>query len=177
MIPRASQFTDKFQQIEGECLKELAPFRTNPHQTSTFQYVVRAPKCYLYDDATNTQIQEYLPNGINFKTYALQNFPSPTPKSLRPQCHQLGKALAQYIMGFNRKTDAKLHEELERNKAMQALKHMINYDWLLQRVDQFPSILEEAREVFVKVKEQALDELNAVPEDLKPIHGDLWPGK
>ena len=80
-------------------------------------------------------------------------------------------------MGFNRKTDAKLHEELERNKAMQALKHMINYDWLLQRVDQFPSILEEAREVFVKVKEQALDELNAVPEDLKPIHGDLWPGK
>jgi hypothetical protein len=177
LIPHASQFTDKFQQIEAECLKELGPFRINPDQASTFQYVVRTPKRYLYDDVTNTQIQEYLPSGIDLKTYALQNFPSPTPEALRPQCHQLGKALAQYITGFNGKTDAKLHEELRRNKEMQALKHMINYDWLLQRVDQFPGILEETREVFVNVKEQALDELNAAPGELKPIHGDFWPGK
>lgn len=60
---------------------------------------------------------------------------------------------------------------------MQALKHMINYDWLVQRIDQFPSILEEAREVFVQVKEQALDELRAALEDLQPIHGDLGPVK
>jgi hypothetical protein len=122
-------------------LKELASFRINADQASPLQFVVRTPKCYLYDDAIKTQIQEYLPNGINLKSYVLQNFPSPTPEFLRPQCHQLGKALAQYISRFNRKTDAKLRKEVERNKEMQALKHMINYDWILERVDQFPGIL------------------------------------
>jgi hypothetical protein len=114
---------------------------------------------------------------MNLKEYILQNFPSPTPESLRLQCHQLGKALAQYITGFNRITDQNLYAKLMKNKEMQDLKHMINYDWLLERIDQFPTILEEAREVFVKVKGQALDELKANPEDLAPIHGDLWPGK
>ena len=45
-------------------------------------------------------------------------------------------ALAQYIMGFNRKKDAKLHEELEGNREMQTLKYI---NWLIQRVDQFPA--------------------------------------
>jgi hypothetical protein len=107
----------------------------------------------------------------------LQNFASPTPESLQPQCHQLGKVLAQYITGFNRMTDPKLYAMLMKNKEMQDLKHMINYDWLIERIDQFPVVLEEAREIFVKVKEQALEELKAKSETLAPIHGDLWPGK
>ncbi len=60
---------------------------------------------------------------------------------------------------------------------MQSLKHMINYDWLIERIEQFSTIVEEAMEVFVKVKERALNELKPEPEDLAPIHGDLWPGK
>jgi hypothetical protein len=164
-------------QIEEECLKELGTFRVTSDHANLFKYVVRTPKCCFYDDATHTQIQEYVPNGINLKTYMLTNFSSPTAESFRPQCHQLGKALAQYIPGFNSKTDRKLYQELKRNKEMQDLKHMINYDWLIQRIDQFPAILEEAREVFIKVKEQALEELKGSPEDLAPIHGDFWPGK
>jgi hypothetical protein len=164
-------------QIEEECLIELDSFRIKADEANVFKYVVRTPKCYLYDDATHTQIQEYLPNGINLKEYVLKNFSSPTPESLRLQCHQLGKALAQYITGFNRMTDPKLYTKLMKNKEMQDLKHMINYDWLLERIDQFPKVLGEARDVFVKVKEQAMEELKANPKALVPIHGDLWPGK
>lgn len=59
---------------------------------------------------------------------------------------------------------------LRSNEKMQSLKHMINYDWLLQRIDQFPEILSEARDVFYQVKLQALLE-----SDDKPIHGDFCP--
>jgi hypothetical protein len=173
-------------------LKALVSFRINPDQADTFKYVIRTPKCYLYDDATNTQIQECLPNGINLKAYALKNFPSPTPAYLRPQCHQLGKALAQYITGFHHKTkkevkdwlrekrdapEPKLYAEIKSNGDMQRIRHMTYYDWLLERIDIFPGFLEEAREVFVKVKEKAAEELKGPPGDLLPIHGDFWTGK
>jgi hypothetical protein len=163
--------------IEEECLIELDSFRIKPDTANGFKYVVRTPKCYLYDDATHTQVQEYLPKGINLKEYILQNFSSTTHEALRPQCYQLGKVLAQYILGFNRMTDPKLYTKLWKNNEMQDLKHMINYDWLLERIDQFPKVLGGAKEVFVKVKKQALYELLANSEALAPIHGDLWPGK
>jgi hypothetical protein len=83
--------------------------------------------------------------------------------------------LGEWITGFYRKgSETKLYQEVKGNKEMQALKHMINYDWLLQRIDQFPGILEGARDVFVKVKEKAANELDG---ELTPIHGDFWPGK
>lgn len=188
-VAPSSHSADKSKRIEVECYKALTSLCANPDQGSQFKYIVRTPQCYLYDDTTNTQILEYLHDGINLKNYALQNFPSPTPESFRPQCYQLGKALAQYIMTLHQETEKeakswlskgrvetepKLYSTLKNNKQMQDLKHVINYDWLLQRIDQFPTILEEAREVFVQVKEMALSELN---DTLTPIHGDYWTGK
>ena len=158
-------------------MKELVDFRIDGDKESPFHYIVRTPKFYHFDETAKNQVFEYLPNGINLKSYILQSFPSPTPAILQSQCHQLGKVLAQYITGFTRKTDAKLLVELEKNLEMQSLKHMINFDWLLERVDQFPHILEPAREIFTEVKQQALDDLKVSPENLWPIHGDLHPGK
>ena len=60
---------------------------------------------------------------------------------------------------------------------MQKLNNHINYNLLLQRIDIFPEILEEAREIFIKVKEVAADELKGTLEDLKPIQGEFWTGK
>jgi len=190
-LPYNCHFTNHLKRIENECLKELASFQIPPNPENPSQYTVRTPKIYLYDDATHTQIQEYLPNGIELKTYALQNFPSPAPHSLRPQCHQLGKSLAQYITGFHQnaekeakdfliwgdKPEPKIYSALKSNKEMQALKHLINYDWLLERVDQFPDILAEARDVFVKVKEEAERELEGNILKLMPIHGDFSTAK
>lgn len=178
--------------IEVQCLEELGPFRIKLDQVSAFRYIVRTPRCYLYDNLVHTQVQEYLPDSVTLKAYILNNFASPTPESLQPQCHDLGKALGTWITGFHHKTDSEikqwsikkgnepkpnLYTALETNKDMQKLKHMINYDWLLQRVDQFPDILGEAKEVFEEVKKEAMRELNGAPEDLTSIHGDLCAGK
>lgn len=127
-----------------------------------------------------------MPNGVDLKQYVRQNFPSPTPASLRPQIHPLGRELGRWITEFHQRTEkdardalqkgekSRLYAELEKCKTMQGLKHVINYDWLLQRVDQFPDILSEAKEVFQQVKAMALEELKG---ELMPIHGDYWTAK
>jgi hypothetical protein len=177
--------TELGQKIEEECLKALADFRIMGTQ-DTVKYVVRTPKCYFYDDKSNTQIIEFLPNGIDLKNYVLKNFSSPVPISYRPQFHELGKELAQWIVGFHRKSEADardamakgeksdLYAELEDCRWMQNLKRQINYDWLIQRISHFPDILEEARETFEEYRAEANEEWKG---DLMPIHGDFWTGK
>lgn len=59
---------------------------------------------------------------------------------------------------------------------MQYLKHMINYDWLIERIEQFPHILEDARDIFVQIKAMAKNEMSC-NSSLVPIHGDFWTGK
>lgn len=143
----------------------------------------------MYDDESKTMVQEYLPNGVNLKDYALSHLASPTPERLQPHCHELGKALAEYITDFHRRAEAdtkawresgddkdepELHRVVKNAKDMQSLKHTINSDWLIERIDQFPGILGEARPLFEKVKQMALAEIET---DMSPIHGDYWTGK
>lgn len=144
------------------------------------------PKCYFYDEASNTQILEFLPNGIDLKNYVLTNFSSPTPLSYRPHFQQLGKELAQWIIGFHRKADedagdaskrgekSELYAGLENCGFMQDLKFKINYDWLIESIESFPDVLEEARECFEEFRSAAQEDRKG---DLMPIHGDFWTGK
>lgn len=172
-----------------ECLKASEALHSKADARDSPNFIIRTPKVYLYDDESKTMVQEYLPNGVNLKDYALKHFASSTAESLRSQCHQLGKSLAEYISEFHRRAEAEttawresgvskqepeLHRVVKNAKDMQSLKHLINNDWLIQRTEQFPDILGEARPVFEKVKKMALDELK---EDLTPIHGDYWTGK
>ncbi|KAH8902612.1 hypothetical protein BR93DRAFT_962166 [Coniochaeta sp. PMI_546] len=175
--------------VEFECLKSLSSVEMHLEHPGAGQCTVRTPKCLYYDEETKTQIQEYIPEGINLKAYATKYFSSPTTPSLRPQCHDIGKLLAQYIVKFHSRTtrsggnaaeggieaQSSIREVLNSNKEMQALKHFINYDWLIQRIDQFPHILSEARDVFTQVKEDALKELD-MAEHLTTVHGDFWTG-
>jgi hypothetical protein len=177
--PILTSFADNLQSVENECLQSLKNFRIDClNEDGSFSYIVRTPKPYFYDNTMHTQIQEYLPNGIDLKTYMLESLASPTPESLQPYCHQLGKSLAIYITGFFQEAKSKpeLHTQLKTNIDMQALKHMINYDWMIQRIDQFPEILSDSKEVLTRVKEEALSELEST-EKLTCIHGDFWPGK
>lgn len=181
--------SDSVQKVEAECLRASEALRATTESTAPSEFTVRTPKIYMYDDESKTMVQEYLPNGVNLKDYVLKNLLSPTPESHQPQCHQIGKALAEYITEFHRRTksettawresngsraEPELHRVVKHAKDMQWLKHLINNDWLIQRVDQFPEILDEAKGVFEKVKEMALEEMNG---DLSPIHGDYWTGK
>jgi hypothetical protein len=192
IVHRIFNLADSLQRVEEKCIKELASFCIESSQESAFKYVVRTPKLYFYDETAHTQIQEYLPTGINLKAYVLQSFASPTPESLRPQCHQLGKALAQYITEFHHKTEREARDWLSKkrdvptpkvyaaakdNTEMQKIRHMTYYDWLIQCIENFPTVLEEAREVFLKVKDMAVDELAGNLGDLMPIHGDFSTGK
>lgn len=163
----------------------MADFRVTGVQDS-IEYIVRTPKCYFYDEKSNTQIVEYLPSGIDLKNYVLSNFSSPTPDSLRLHFQQLGRELAQWIVGFHQKSEkeardalaqggkSNLYAELENCQWMQNLKFLINYDWLIERIERFPGILEEARTVFEEFRAAAKEELK---EELMPIHGDFWTGK
>lgn len=57
---------------------------------------------------------------------------------------------------------------------MQDLKCSVNYDNLVKTVERFPSVLEDSRDVFQKVRDYAFSE---VGESEGGIHGDFWTGK
>ena len=147
---------------------------------------MRAPRILHFDEGNNTQVQEYLVQGIDLKTYALKTYPAHTPEVFKPQCHQLGKALGRWLRQLHGKPAQQEQQQqqqqqnlrLSENKynELQQLKHMINFDWLLQRVAQFPEILEDAKPIFEEVKDMAVQELEESDRQ-RIIHGDFWTGK
>ncbi|KAH7377528.1 kinase-like domain-containing protein [Cadophora sp. MPI-SDFR-AT-0126] len=168
--------------IEAECFKTLANFSTikaieshGSQADGKLCAIVRTPRLYHYDDSKHTQIMEYLARSANLKSWIYSHLNSNTSLELKPQCHALGKAIGEFVAAFHNNTDAKLRQTLKGNSQMQGLKHMINYDWMLDRVAQFPDIFEDAKGTFTEVKDMALRELEN-ERHLKVTHGDLCPG-
>ncbi|KAI0603223.1 hypothetical protein F4775DRAFT_532584 [Biscogniauxia sp. FL1348] len=165
---------------EEECLGALSKFPAVSMMTDApgINFVVGTPRFYYFDDRNNTQVHSYLPNSKDLKTYALKTYPEDTPEALRGQCSQLGKALGTWLRSFHgwAITQPELRERFAGNADIKQLKHMINFSWLLDRVAQFPSVLEDARGIFEEVKNMAAAELEAESQ-LQLIHGDFWTGK
>ncbi|KAI1115009.1 kinase-like domain-containing protein [Nemania sp. NC0429] len=165
--------------IEEECLRALTefPIEGKAALSGDINFTVRTPKFYHFDEENNTQIQEILHNGKDLKTYALSTYPPNTPEAMRPQCVQLGRALGTWLRNLHdwSATQADLRKIVAENKDIQRLKHLINFSWLLDRVEQFPSILGEAKEIFEKVKNAAAKDLED-ERRLRIIHGDFWTG-
>ncbi|ORY69660.1 kinase-like domain-containing protein [Pseudomassariella vexata] len=163
--------------IEAKCLSALASFPVESKITQPFSFVVKTPKCLLYDESTCTQIQELLPNAMDLKTYSLKYYASPTPDALEPQCRQFGAALGSWLHEFHRWSgqQSDLVQTTANNRDMRKIKHMINFQWLSQRLEKFPSTLAEAKEVFEEVSNMAAAEMD--DDKLLPvIHGDFWTG-
>ncbi|KAI8311357.1 hypothetical protein K4K61_012272 [Colletotrichum sp. SAR11_59] len=139
--------------VEAACLKELEAMSLRLRSQESSGITVKSPRCYVYDEETKTQIQEYLPDVVHLKKHLLKFPPSDTPVDLRPQYLNIGSAMAEYISKFHELTNSilesdgpdgtgsSLKEALYKDNQMQKLEHMINYDWLLERATQFPSIL------------------------------------
>ncbi|KAK8034791.1 hypothetical protein PG993_009786 [Apiospora rasikravindrae] len=177
--------------IENVCLRVLSSSSIGAPTTPSndnYRYVVRTPKHYPFPQDPNTQIQEYLPNGTNLKAYALQHWSasssSPTASESttdlqQTQARQLGQSLGRWLRAFHDSSELQARAELRAavasNGTMQTLKHTINFQWLLDRVAQFPDILTEAVPVFEEVKEMAAAELKD-ENRLQVIHGDFWTG-
>ncbi|KAI1174200.1 kinase-like domain-containing protein [Nemania sp. FL0916] len=165
--------------MEAECLKAMSgyPVEGKTELSGDIHFTVRTPKFYHFDEEQNTQIQEILHNGKDLKTYALETYSPDTPDTMRPQCLELGRAMGKWLRNFHRwsETQPGLRKTVAADTDMQQLKHVINFSWLLDRVAQFPSILNEAKDVFEKVKDMAARELEDASK-LQVIHGDFWTG-
>ncbi|KAI2626636.1 kinase-like domain-containing protein [Hypoxylon sp. NC1633] len=165
--------------IEVECLKALTAFPIvgKADESDPYNFIVRTPSFFHFDEKNNSQVQEYLQNGIDLKTYALRTYAESNSDVTKHQCLQLGKALGRWLRQFH--TWAAQHAELRTvvagNRELQQLKHMINFSWLLDRVKQFPSILGDAKVIYEEVKNMAAAELNDQTQ-LQAIHGDFWSG-
>ncbi|RYP73057.1 hypothetical protein DL769_004294 [Monosporascus sp. CRB-8-3] len=165
--------------VEEESLKSLSDLavigKTDPGDE--FRYTVKTPKVFHFDEGSNIQILEYLAQGIDLKTYVLNTYPAHTHESLRPQCYQLGKALGRWLRSFHGWSAQQpgLRQTVSKSKEIQQLKHMINFGWLQQRVEQYPAVLGHARPVFEEVRNMAALELEN-EDELQIIHGDFWTG-
>lgn len=183
---------DTTKDVEGEILSELSTNPIDVTQSGNTAYAVRTVTAYAYDTETKTLVLEYLPNVVDLKTYSLNHFPSPTPEYLRNLTRELGKVLAIYIVEFHDRTREIVRKSFEQKHTqqllgfnrvidssndMQRLKHGINFDWMIDRVDKFPGILSEAKDTFHLVKNMALKELSDPSADLTLIHGDYYPQK
>lgn len=143
-------------------------------------YTIATPKLYSFNQETNTQILEYLPDATNLKAYALENWAALTDSTAKTQCYELGRGLGVWLRSFhawsNGPEQAGLRETVAGNETMQSLKYNINYKGTLERINRYPSILSESKEVFEKVASMAEEELRD-PSQLRVIHGDFWTGK
>lgn len=179
--------------VEAACLKELSSVEVCSGTSSTAKFTVRAPRCYHYDFSTKTQVQEFLPGVVGLKAHCMSTIQTPAAENGQHDYHLLGKSLAEYILraqalmtrtiedqagevSDDRDTTA-LHGTVTKGSEIQKLVHTINYDWLFDRIEQFPEMLSDARDVFVQVKEHALGEIQGRSGNLSVINGDFGPHK
>ncbi len=163
--------------LESECLASLTSLPPSTNEWCS----VRTPHLHHFNPLTNTQIQEYLPQAIDLKHYALKHYSPNTPSSKKEQCIAIGKSLGHWLESFHewvsRPEQSKLREDAERNVALQGLKHASYFGVLDGYVEQYPGTLggEEVRRVLAEVKEMADEEMER--EGLQVVHGDFWTGK
>ena len=123
------------------------------------------------------QIHEYLPNGVNIKTYLLERAIEGNESSLEPSYSSLGKALGSWVRHFH--DEASHHPELvaevAKNKEAQQVQQLVTYQFAVDRVDDYPEVLGDVKTILQEVRKLAADELES--GSLQVIHGDLGPAK
>ena len=116
---------------------------------------------------------------LDLKQYAFKYFSSPHDPSRKLVCIELGRSLGLWLRGFHRwaslPEQAGLQRKIKENHEMQRIKYEVNYPRLVSVVDNFPTILADAKETFEKIRDMAAEELRN--PDLPVIHGDFWTGK
>ncbi|KAJ0168022.1 hypothetical protein CTA2_11200 [Colletotrichum tanaceti] len=161
--------------IEESCLKYLAALPpTVGNKTS-----VATPKMLYFNEVTNTQVQEYQPNPLSLKNYALQHLVAPVSESVKLQCLDVGESVGMWLRGFHEWSNStkkrKFREIAAANKEMQKLKHWVNYERLPSSIERFPSILGNCANTFTAIVETTTREMQN-EENLQVIHGDFWTG-
>ncbi|KAI5460017.1 kinase-like domain-containing protein [Mariannaea sp. PMI_226] len=162
--------------IEQQCLAHLTKLPPAVTPSSS----ISTPDVYFFNQETNTQVQEYLPNAVSLKDYALKHYASPTSPSLKRECEQLGHGIGAWLRSFHDwsnqpEQEADLRKIVAGNKAMQLLKLAINYQALPKMADTYSTILGDAKAELQAISEMAVAELKD-ESTLQVIHGDFWTG-
>lgn len=155
----------------------------NQDPTAISKVTVRAPALLHLDENQDSTIQvhEYLPGSINLKQYLLDHCAESLTPAVREQISQVGIALAGWLRGFVEWSASQKNEDYERvvsqNGFAQDIKHMLNFAWLTDRVNEFPEILKEVEDVLVEVQNAATKERQDEEGRYQIIHGDFWTAK
>ncbi|KAH7174954.1 kinase-like domain-containing protein [Fusarium flagelliforme] len=144
--------------VEAETLKILSGMEI-PSLSDSYNFITRTPKLYDFDAEGLNQLIQLQPKGIHSKDYAIQNFQSPTPQSLKPQCYALGRALGRWLKDF---TEWSAHQIDHRELIAQ------NDFAQTYALGDFGAVLED-------VEKTAAAELEE-HDKLRIIHGDFWTG-
>ncbi|ATY60933.1 kinase-like domain [Cordyceps militaris] len=163
--------------VEEAVLRYMARFPAFPR---TFTFHTRTPTLLYFNPATSTNVQEYLPEAMSLKHYALQHFKTATADSLaRPHCYSLGLSLGMWLRMFHRWVregdNSALRDLVAANTEMQAIKKRLNYDNLPQSMARHQPDVGDCRDMFKQVADMAAAELRD-SESLHVIHGDFWTG-
>lgn len=149
----------------------------NSPEPQSIKFTVRTPNGLYLDEGNGTQIHEYMSNSVDLRTYSLSNGSNPTSPPLRSNYRRLGVLLGRWARAFH---DDPVRQPLlakvlgKKNEAQQ-VKQFVNYQFAVDRVEQFPSILANAKDILENVREMAARELTDSP--LQVIHGDFNPSK
>jgi len=156
--------------LEKECLVATASL----HAVGDAGYALRTPHLYYFNEESNTQVQEYVPNTVDLKMFALGQS---APES---EYLAIGRAVGKWLHNLHEwgqlPAQSTFREYLGADTCMQSLKNVINYGWLIDRINDYPAALSDARAVFEDVQKMANAEL-ADPSRHRIIHGDFWTGK
>ncbi|CEJ62153.1 hypothetical protein PMG11_10661 [Penicillium brasilianum] len=162
--------------FEGAILKALDGLES-PELSDKIK--IKTPQLFHFDKETNTQVLEDLPDSVDLKHYLISEASRDMSKT---SALALGNSLGSWLRAFHswaaKPEQAEIREILSRNQPLKDLKFYINYIWLLDTIGKFPTILEDSRDVFEKVRESAAEELKRTEYDdeYNVIHGDFWTG-
>ncbi|KAH8179073.1 taurine catabolism dioxygenase tauD, tfdA family protein [Sarocladium implicatum] len=166
---------------ESEQLKLLSKGfidSTTPPSGDFGSFEIRTPKLYHYDALNNNQFTEYMPTGIDLKTYARRHLGSPTPNSHQPHCHELGQAIGSWLRGYHdwSARSQELNDLLAPiDEASKQVVKMVHFAWIPDRIEQYPEELAGMARDLMSILGMVEREWET-QDDFQPVHGDFGPG-
>ncbi|KAL7811999.1 kinase-like domain-containing protein [Trichoderma gracile] len=150
--------------------------------TSSGAVVVTAPRCYMFDRKTHTQVHQDFPGTIDLISLLQSN----NVDQILPgfSSRSVGYALGSWLCFFHNWTSqpaqADLGKSVGPNEGMRRLKCLITYDSFIEILERYPEILGDYRETLEAVRSAMKHEFEREPTEGDEvrgiIHGDFWAG-
>lgn len=94
------------------------------------------------------------------------------------ESREIGKELGAWLKFFSQWSEGniELKDLAAKNIEAKNVRHMLNFSWLANRVEEYPHQLYEVKDILKDV-EQAMAAEGQDETQLRCIHGDFWTGK